>query len=149
MPCVAHSGLSGTCLVCVVEGREAESSMGVFVAQLPLVHFREVGFFLVATLSGEASLQVQDLLLLDVSFSLMDVETPGGVMTKLTETQHHHPHDVDSRRPRRVLSTSWESSFRERVLRCLVDHSDVIGPLSARLHEASCRWQFLFASLRS
>ena len=30
VPCVAHSGLSGTCLVCVVEGREAKRSMGVF-----------------------------------------------------------------------------------------------------------------------
>ena len=30
VPCVAHSELSGTCLVCVVEGREAKRSMGVF-----------------------------------------------------------------------------------------------------------------------
>ena len=51
----------------------------------PLVRFREVGFFLVATLSGEASSQVQDLLLLDVTLLLMGVETAGGVMTKLTE----------------------------------------------------------------
>ena len=29
VPCVAHSGLSGTCFVCV-EGREAKRSMGVF-----------------------------------------------------------------------------------------------------------------------
>ena len=29
VPCVAHSGLSGTCLVCV-EGWEAKRSMGVF-----------------------------------------------------------------------------------------------------------------------
>ena len=41
-----------------------------YVAQLPLARFREIGFFLVATLSGEASSQVQDLLLLDVSLSL-------------------------------------------------------------------------------
>ena len=51
----------------------------------PLVRFREEGFFLVATLSGEASSQVQDLLLLDVTFLLMGVETAGGVMTKFTE----------------------------------------------------------------
>ena len=37
------------------------------------------------TLSGEASLQVQDLLFLDVTLLLMGVETAGGVMTKLTE----------------------------------------------------------------
>ena len=46
--------------------------------------FREIGFFLVATLSGEAPPQVQDLLLLDVTLLLMGVETAGGVMTKLT-----------------------------------------------------------------
>ena len=51
----------------------------------PLARIREVGFFLVATLSGEASSQVQDLLLLDVTLLLMGVETAGGVMTKLTE----------------------------------------------------------------
>ena len=37
---------------------------------VPLARLREIGFFLVATLSGEASSQVQDLLLLDVSLSL-------------------------------------------------------------------------------
>ena len=37
------------------------------------------------TLSGEASSQVQDLLLLDVTLLLMGVEIVGGVMTKLTE----------------------------------------------------------------
>ena len=51
----------------------------------PLVRFREEGFFLVATLSGEASSQVQDLLLLDVTLLLMGVETAGGAMTKFTE----------------------------------------------------------------
>ena len=51
----------------------------------PLVRFREVGFFLVATLSSEASSQVQDLLLLDVTLLLMGVETAGGVMAKFTE----------------------------------------------------------------
>ena len=50
-----------------------------------LARLREIGFFLVATLSGEASSQVQDLLLLAVSLLLMGVETAGGVMTKLTE----------------------------------------------------------------
>ena len=45
----------------------------------PLVRFREEGFFLVATLSGEAFSQVQDLLLLDVTLLLMGVETAGGV----------------------------------------------------------------------
>ena len=49
------------------------------------VRFREAGFFLVVTLSGEAPPQVQDLLLLDVTLLLMGVETVGGVMTKLTE----------------------------------------------------------------
>ena len=50
-----------------------------------LARLRGIGFFLVATLSGEASSQVQDLLLLDVSLFFMGVETAGGVMTKLTE----------------------------------------------------------------
>ena len=49
------------------------------------VRFCEVGIFLVVTLSGEASSQVQDLLLLHVTLLLMGVETVGGVMTKLTE----------------------------------------------------------------
>ena len=49
------------------------------------VRFCEAGIFLVVTLSGEASSQVQDLLLLDVTLLLMGVETVGGVMTKLTE----------------------------------------------------------------
>ena len=52
---------------------------------IPLARLREIGFFLVATFSGEASSQVQDLMLLDVSLLLMGVETAGGVMTKLTE----------------------------------------------------------------
>ena len=43
------------------------------------------GIFLVVTLSGEASSQVQDLLLLHVTLLFMGVETVGGVMTKLTE----------------------------------------------------------------
>ena len=51
----------------------------------PLARSRKVGFFLVATLSGEASSQVQDLLLLDVTLLLMGVETAGGVMTNLTD----------------------------------------------------------------
>ena len=50
-----------------------------------LVRFCEAGIFLVVTLSGEASSQVQDLLLLDITLLLMGVETVGGVMTKLTE----------------------------------------------------------------
>ena len=49
------------------------------------VRFCEVGIFLVVTLSGEASSQVQDLLLLHVTLLLMGVETVGGVMTMLTE----------------------------------------------------------------
>ena len=48
----------------------------------PLVRFREEGLFLVATLSGEASSQVQDLLLLDLTLLLIGAETAGGVMTK-------------------------------------------------------------------
>ena len=39
----------------------------------------------VVILSGEASLQVQDLLFLDVTSLLTGLETAGGVMTKLTE----------------------------------------------------------------
>ena len=63
-----------------------ENSEKFYVCRsVPLARLREIGFFLVATLSGEASSQVQDLLLLDVSFLLMGVETAGGVMTKLTE----------------------------------------------------------------
>ena len=34
VPCVAHSGLSGTCLVCVVEGREAA---GVWTSPMAFV----------------------------------------------------------------------------------------------------------------
>ena len=56
------------------------------VLQVPLwVRFCEVGIFLMVTLSGEASSQVQDVLLLHVTLLLMGVETVGGVMTKLTE----------------------------------------------------------------
>ena len=40
---------------------------------------------MVVILSGEASLQVQDLLFLDVTSLLMGMEIAGGVMTKLTE----------------------------------------------------------------
>ena len=49
------------------------------------VRLCEAGFFLVVTLSGEASFQVQDLLFLDATLLLMGAETAGGVMTKLTE----------------------------------------------------------------
>ena len=116
---------------------------------IPLARLREIGFFLVATFSGEAFSQVQDLLLLDVSLLLMGVETASGVMTKITERNTIILTASNRGRPRRVLSTCRESSFCERVCRCFVDHSNVIGPLSARLHEASCCWQFLFASFRS
>ena len=108
----------------------------------------ELGFFLVATLSGEAFSQVQDLLLLDFTLLLMGVETAGGVMTKFIA------------RNTTVLAASNPDVHAERcqpagcpLLRMcplsLVDHSDVIGPFSARLHEAPCCWQLLFASFRS
>ena len=89
----------------------------------------ELGFFLVATLSGEALTQVQDLLLLDITLLLMGVETAGGVMTKLTERNTiilaASNRDVHAGSP--LLRTCPLS---------LVDHSDVIGPFSARLHVA-------------
>ena len=101
-----------------------------------------------ATLSGEAFTQVQDLLLLDFTLLLMGVETAGGVMTKFIA------------RNTTVLAASNPDVHAERcqpagspLLRMcplsLVDHSDVIGPFSARLHEAPCCWQLLFASFRS
>ena len=43
------------------------------------------GTFSRGMVSGEASSQVQDLLLLDVTLLLTGVKTAGGVMTKLTE----------------------------------------------------------------
>ena len=45
----------------------------------------EAEFILVVILSGEVSLQVQDLLFLDVISLLTGMEIVGGVMTKLTE----------------------------------------------------------------
>ena len=53
----------------------------------------EAEFFLVVTLSGEASLQVQDLLFLDVTSLLTGMEIAGGVMTKLTVRNTTHFHD--------------------------------------------------------
>ena len=114
----------------------------------PLVRTCEVGFFLVATFSGDAFTQVQDLLLLDITLLLMGVETAGGVMTKFFECNTT------------VLTVSNPdvhvtavNQLGVLILRMcplsLVDHSDVIGPFSARLHEAPCRWQLLFASFRS
>ena len=108
----------------------------------------ELGFFLVATLSGEAFTQVQDLLLLDFTLLLMGVETAGGVMTKFIV------------RNTTVLAASNPDVHAERcqpagspLLRTcplsLVDHSDVIGPFPARLHVAPCCWQLLFASFRN
>ena len=45
----------------------------------------ETELIMVVILSGEASLQVQDLLFLDVTSLLTGMEIAGGVMTKLTE----------------------------------------------------------------
>ena len=45
----------------------------------------EAEFFLAVTLSGEASLQVQDLPFLDVTSLPTGMEIAGGVMTKLTK----------------------------------------------------------------
>ena len=45
----------------------------------------EAEFITVVILSGAASLQVQDLLFLDVTSLLTGMEIAGGVMTKLTE----------------------------------------------------------------
>ena len=45
----------------------------------------EAEFIVVVILSGEASLQVQDLLFLDVTSLLTGMEIAGGVMTNLTE----------------------------------------------------------------
>ena len=98
------------------------------VTPAPLVRSREVGFFLVATLSGEASSQVQDLLLLDVTLLLMGVETAGGVMTKLTErnitilmASNPDVHDVCCQPVGSPLSANVLSV-------CFVDHSDVNWP---------------------
>ena len=46
---------------------------------------REAEFIMVVILSGEGSSQAQDLLLLDVTSLLTDMEIAGGVMTKLIE----------------------------------------------------------------
>ena len=50
----------------------------------PRVRLCEAEFIMVVILSGEASLQVQDLLFLDVTSLLTGMEIAGGVMTKLT-----------------------------------------------------------------
>ena len=109
----------------------------------PLACTRELGFFLVATLSGEAFTQVRDLLLLDFILLLMGEETAGGVMTKYiarnTTVLMALNSDVHAERCQPTGSPLLRTCSLS-----LVDRSDVIGPFSARLHEARCRWQLLF-----
>ena len=89
----------------------ADSEKLYVCRSVPLACAREIG--LVATLSGEAFTQVRDLLLLDFILLLMGVETAGGVYDEVHCAQHHRPHGVELRRPRRALSTFWESSLAD------------------------------------
>ena len=89
----------------------ADSEKLYVCRSVPLACTREIG--LVATLSGEAFTQVRDLLLLDFILLLMGVETAGGVYDEVHCAQHHRPHGVEFRRPRRALSTFWASSLAD------------------------------------
>ena len=92
------------------------------------------------------SLQVRDLLLLDFILLLMGVETAGGVMTKFivrnTTVLMALNSDVHAERCQPTGSPLLRTCSLS-----LVDRSDVIGPFSARLHEAPCRWQLFFLHL--
>ena len=81
----ALSGVIGTGVGVAISSASLETWRSSAGHSASWVRFCEVGIFLVVTLSGEASSQVQDLLLLHVTLLLMGVETVGGVMTKLTE----------------------------------------------------------------
>ena len=73
----------------------------------------------------------------------MGVETAGGVMTKFiarnTTVLMALNSDVHAER----CQPSGSPLLRACSL-SLVDRSAVIGPFSARLHEAPCCWQLLF-----
>ena len=60
---------------------------------------------------------------------------------------HHRPWGVEFRRPRQAADPLGVLSCR-RALSPAVRIA-VIGPLSARSHEAPCSWQLFFASSRS
>ena len=99
----------------------------------PRERLREAVFFLVVILSGEASLQLQDLLFLDVTSLLTGMETAGGVMTKLTERNTTIPMTTcaDNQPGVLILRTCILVLFRSQ--RC------ELALLSACLHEAPFR----------
>ena len=113
----------------------------------------ELGFFLVATLSGEAFSQVQDLLLLDVTLLLMGVETAGGV-EEFSQVQDLLLLDVTLLLMGVETAGGVMTKFIARNTTVLAAsnpdvHAERCQPAGARLHEAPCCWQLLFASFRS